>query len=36
GGSWDHYPQNCRVAYRFNYTPGSRNNNIGFRLARTL
>ncbi|MEI6412574.1 MAG: SUMF1/EgtB/PvdO family nonheme iron enzyme [Bacteroidota bacterium] len=35
GGSWNNNPQNCRVAYRNNNTPGNRNNNIGFRLANT-
>ena len=35
GGSWNNNPQNCRVAYRNNNTPGNRNNNLGFRLANT-
>ncbi len=35
GGSWDHDPQYLRSAKRYGYGPGSRNNDIGFRLART-
>jgi formylglycine-generating enzyme required for sulfatase activity len=35
GGSWDDYPQDCRVAVRFSYAPGYRYFNLGFRLART-
>ncbi len=35
GGSWGYSPQNCRVAYRDSYTPGNRNDDFGFRLART-
>jgi formylglycine-generating enzyme len=34
GGSWYSYPQNVRVAYRNDYAPGFRGNDIGFRLAR--
>ena len=35
GGSWGNDPQYCRVAFRYNVTPGYRSYNIGFRLART-
>ncbi|MEI6408443.1 MAG: SUMF1/EgtB/PvdO family nonheme iron enzyme [Bacteroidota bacterium] len=35
GGSWNYYPQGCRVAFRSYYRPTSRLNGIGFRLART-
>ncbi|MEM6271017.1 MAG: SUMF1/EgtB/PvdO family nonheme iron enzyme [Bacteroidota bacterium] len=35
GGSWINHPRNCRVAYRNNAEPDNRNNNIGFRLARS-
>jgi len=35
GGSWCSFPQNCRVAFRGNDAPGSRNDYVGFRLART-
>ena len=34
GGSWIGYALCCRSAIRNWYTPGSRNNNLGFRLAR--
>ena len=33
GGSWDYYPQRCRVAVRNSYTPDYRYSAIGFRLA---
>ena len=33
GGSWDHDPSYCRVAYRFNFTPDFRNYYLGFRVA---
>ncbi|MFM9939438.1 MAG: SUMF1/EgtB/PvdO family nonheme iron enzyme [Hyphomicrobiaceae bacterium] len=36
GGSWNNNPQNLRSANRNNNQPDNRNNNIGFRLARTL
>jgi len=36
GGSWNNNAENCRVSYRNNYEPGNCNNNIGFRLARSL
>jgi hypothetical protein len=35
GGSWNNNPQNCRAANRNRNTPTNRNNNIGFRLARS-
>ncbi len=33
GGSWWHYPQFCRSAYRIKYEPGHRSNTLGFRLC---
>ncbi|MCC6462844.1 MAG: SUMF1/EgtB/PvdO family nonheme iron enzyme [Saprospiraceae bacterium] len=36
GGSWDGYPQGCRVAFRGYDAPGFRSDGTGFRLARTL
>jgi formylglycine-generating enzyme required for sulfatase activity len=36
GGSWGDYPRNLRSAYRFRFSPDSRYNYLGFRLARTL
>ncbi len=36
GGSWNDDPQGCRAADRSDYTPGNRNDDLGFRLARTL
>jgi hypothetical protein len=36
GGSWNHNEQGCRVAYRFSYSPGARDNNLGFRVAYSL
>ncbi len=33
GGSWDHYDNNCRVAYRHLNRPGSRYGLNGFRLV---
>ncbi len=36
GGSWDFVPQYCRVADRYNFSPGNRGSYMGFRLARTL
>ncbi len=35
GGSWDDYARNCRCALRYCDSPGNRNVNLGFRLART-
>lgn len=34
GGSWYHYPQNLRAAYRFKAAPTTRNMYVGFRVAR--
>ena len=36
GGSWDCDAVSCRSAYRGRYTPGGRNDDLGFRLSRTL
>ena len=36
GGSWDYEPRFLRSAYRLRFTAGSRNDNSGFRVARTL
>ena len=36
GGSWRADPTRCRVASRGSVAPDSRNNFVGFRLARTL
>ena len=36
GGSWNNNPQNLRSANRNNNTPTKRNNNNGFRCAKTL
>ena len=36
GGSWNNKPRNLRSANRNRNTAGNRNNNNGFRLARTL
>lgn len=36
GGSWNNNPRNLRAGYRNGNDPGNRNNNIGFRVARTL
>jgi formylglycine-generating enzyme required for sulfatase activity len=33
GGSWFNYPQNCRSAYRYNYTRANHYGLIGFRLV---
>jgi len=35
GGSWLGYARLCRSAIRVNYTPGDRNDFLGFRLTRT-
>lgn len=35
GGSWFYDPQSCRVAYRYDDSPGYRDDDAGFRLART-
>jgi formylglycine-generating enzyme required for sulfatase activity len=36
GGFWSHYPWDCRSAFRISFSPGFRNNNIGFRIAVSL
>lgn len=36
GGSWNNNPQNLRAAYRNRNTTDNRNNNLGFRVGRTL
>ena len=36
GGSWYGRPQYVRADYRFRYGTAFRNNDFGFRLARTL
>ena len=36
GGSWFNYPRELRSANRYRITVGLRDNNVGFRLARTL
>jgi formylglycine-generating enzyme required for sulfatase activity len=33
GGSWSNLAANCRSAFRFRYSPGYRNGDLGFRLA---
>lgn len=33
GGSWNNPAENCRSAYRNNWEPGNRNNNVGFRVV---
>jgi len=35
GGSWSHFAQSCRSAYRYRYTPDARRYSYGFRLTRT-
>ncbi len=35
GGSWSYDAGRCRSAYRGRFDPGSRGNDLGFRLART-
>ncbi|HBC63126.1 MAG TPA: formylglycine-generating enzyme family protein, partial [Planctomycetaceae bacterium] len=36
GGSWNSISDSCSAWYRYYLTPGYRDDNIGFRLARTL
>ncbi|WP_353743134.1 SUMF1/EgtB/PvdO family nonheme iron enzyme [Dethiosulfatarculus sandiegensis] len=36
GGSWNNTAENARCANRNNNNPDNRNNNVGFRCARTL
>ncbi|NUM79124.1 SUMF1/EgtB/PvdO family nonheme iron enzyme [candidate division KSB1 bacterium] len=35
GGAWNNQPHNVACAYRNNNEPDNRNNNIGFRCAKT-
>ncbi|MCK6561509.1 SUMF1/EgtB/PvdO family nonheme iron enzyme [candidate division KSB1 bacterium] len=35
GGAWNNQPDNAACAYRNNNEPDIRNNNIGFRCAKT-
>ena len=35
GGSWNSYARGCRVSYRSSWSPDSRINGVGFRLARS-
>jgi hypothetical protein len=35
GGSWNNQAENCRSAYRNGNEPENRNNNLGFRVARS-
>jgi len=35
GGSWGYFPDFCRSAYRYYFVPSDRNNNLGFRVARS-
>ncbi len=35
GGSWNNDARNCSSAYRNRNDPENRNNNLGFRLARS-
>lgn len=35
GGSWYNYAERCRISYRYDSSPSSRNSLNGFRLART-
>lgn len=36
GGGWDNFEQLCRVAYRYDFLPGFRDGDLGFRLAAVL
>ncbi len=36
GGSWLSGARDCRSAIRFSYRPGFRDNNVGFRLSRSV
>ena len=36
GGSWSYVSGNLRSAFRSGYSTGYRNDNYGFRVARTL
>jgi formylglycine-generating enzyme required for sulfatase activity len=36
GGSWNNDAHNCRSAIRNHNEPDNRNNNLGFRLARSV
>jgi len=34
GGSWNYYPEYCRVAYRYGSNPDNRASSLGFRVVR--
>ena len=36
GGAWNSIPRNLRSALRSSYSPVNRDNDVGFRVARTL
>jgi len=36
GGGWGNAARDCRSAYRVSNTPGSRYDNLGFRLLREV
>ncbi len=35
GGSWNNSAENCRSSYRNRNEPSNRNDNLGFRVARS-
>jgi formylglycine-generating enzyme required for sulfatase activity len=36
GGNWYNVAHFCRVAYRYDYSPGYENYSLGFRLVRAV
>lgn len=36
GGSWGDYPRDARSGNRHSFEPANRNDNLGFRIARSL